>query len=110
MFRRLVIAVLVAASPGLAFAQACLAPEEPYPYDPPADPKLRALVNEQYGEYMEQVEDYLNCMQIETARAHHEARLIMDRWIRYFGDEAGIKIDARSQDQTTAPEDVAPKD
>lgn len=81
------------AVPGLAFGQSCLPPEEPYPYEPPDDPKLRDLVNQQYAEYMEQVEDYLNCLQLEYRRAFEEAKLKSQQWRQYFGDDAAITSD-----------------
>ena len=100
MIRTAVSAVLAAGlvamtAPSSASAQVgCLPPEEPYPYEPPADdPELRALIDEQYQAYIVGTEAYLNCLNDEATRTRAEFQTIMDRYLRYFGDEAGIEIE-----------------
>ena len=87
-------AALLAAAPLGATAQiACLPPEEPYPYEPPRDePELRALINEQYEAYVLDVEAYLICLRGESDRASREAREVIARWVRHFGDEAALRL------------------
>lgn len=82
-------------SPALAFGQVgCLPPEEPFPYEPPNDdPELRALINEQYQDYVREVEAYLNCLNREGARAREEAQAVIERWVRYYGDAAALRFE-----------------
>lgn len=77
-----------------AFAQGCLPPEQPYPFEPPTDdPELRAIVRDQYRAYIDDSEDYMNCLQTEFGRAHQETRQVLDRWILYFGNEPTMSYD-----------------
>ena len=94
MIRSLVLSVLLAGAPAWVGAQvACLPPEEPYPYEPPAnDPELRAIINEQYQAYVLEVEDYINCLRDEADQASVQAREVIERWVRYFGDEAVVRF------------------
>ncbi len=87
-------AALLAAAPLGAAAQiACLPPEEPYPYEPPCDdPELRAIIAEQYEAYVPEVEAYLNCLCGESDRASREAREVIARWVRHFGEEAALRL------------------
>ncbi len=90
--RLLVAAGVILLEAGMAFGQACLPPAEPYPYAPPTnDPELRAFINDEYAAYMEGIEDYMQCLDDESRRAQDEARVIFNRWIGYFGDEAVIR-------------------
>ncbi|WP_299655233.1 hypothetical protein [uncultured Jannaschia sp.] len=83
-------------APTLAAAQVgCLPPEAPFAYAPPEDdPELRALIDEQYQDYIDGTEDYLNCLNDEAVRARTEFRAIFDRYVRYFGDGAGVQFEA----------------
>ena len=95
MIRALALAALLAATVPLAAAAqvACLPPEEPYPYAPPQDdPELRAIIGEEYETYVLDVEAYLNCLREETDRASREARAVIERWVRHFGDEAALRF------------------
>ena len=65
----------------------------PYPYEPPRDePELCALIAEQYEAYVLDVEAYLNCLHGESDRASREAREVIARWVRHFGDEAALRL------------------
>ena len=96
MIRTAILAAAMGAS-GLAPALAqvgCLPPEEPFAYAPPADdPELRALIDEQYQDYIVGAETYLNCLNDEATRVRQEFQTIMDRYLRHFGDEAGLKFE-----------------
>ncbi len=84
---------MVTAPLGAAAQVGCLPPEEPYPYEPPRDdPELREIIAEQYEAYVLEAEAYLNCLHGETDRAGAEAREVIDRWVRYFGDEAALRL------------------
>ena len=81
-------------TPAMAAAQVgCLPPEEPFAYEPPDDPELRALIDEQYQDYINGTESYLNCLNYEAARARAEFQTILNRYLQYFGDEAGVEFD-----------------
>ena len=83
---------------------ACLPPEEPYPYEPSdLDDELRQIVNEQYETYVRKIEDYINCLETERAEAMRSAQKVVQNWVRYFGDEAALRYDAR-------PDEVSPPD
>ena len=87
-------AALLAAAPLGATAQiACLPPEEPYPYEPLRDDsELRAIIAEQYEAYVYEAEAYLNCLRGESDRASREAREVIARWVRHFGEEAALRL------------------
>ena len=73
----------------------CLPPEEPFAYEPPKDdPELRALIDEQYQDYITGSESYLNCLNDEAVRARAAYDEVFERYIRYFGVEAGVEFDA----------------
>ncbi|WOI58074.1 hypothetical protein [Palleronia sp. LCG004] len=95
MIRAATFLVMLAA-PTFAIAQVgCMPPEEPFAYEPPADdPELRALIDEQYQDYIRGTEDYLNCLNAEATRARAEYQAIFDRYLRYFGENAGLKSNA----------------
>ncbi|MBM9595100.1 hypothetical protein [Roseitranquillus sediminis] len=94
MIRDLALAAglaLVSASAGAQIA--CLPPEEPYPYEPPRDdPELRAIINEQYETYVLEVEDYINCLRDEADLASIQAREVVERWVRWFGEDAAVRL------------------
>ena len=89
---RIFVLVIALIAPALAVGQSCIAPDEPYPYEPPDDPELRNIVNQQYAQYMEQAQDYLNCLQHEYQRAFNEAKQMSRQWLRYFEADAAITI------------------
>ncbi len=95
MIRAAILAATMAA-PISALAQAgCLPPEEPFAYEPPKDdPELSGLIDEQYQDYINGTEAYLNCLNDETTRVRAEFGAVMDRYLRYFGDEAGVELGA----------------
>ena len=95
MIRAAVLVALILA-PTLAAAQVgCLPPEEPFPYAPPKDdPELRALIDEQYQDYITGSESYLNCLNDEAVRARAAYYEVFERYVRYFGVEAGVEFDA----------------
>ena len=88
-------AMALAFAPAAVDAQvACLPPEEPYPYDPSSlDPELRAIVNAQYETYVREIEDYINCLEDERGHAMRSAQEIVQRWIRYFGEDAVVRYE-----------------
>ena len=99
MIRAAVLVALTVApilAPAPAAAQVgCLPPEEPFPYAPPKDdPELRALIDEQYQDYITGSESYLNCLNDEAVRARAAYDEVFERYIRYFGVEAGVEFDA----------------
>ncbi len=83
-------------APTLAAAQVgCLPPEKPFAYAPPeGDPELRDLIDQQYQDYIDGTEDYLNCLNDEAMRARTEFQVIFNRYVEYFGDGAGIAFEA----------------
>ena len=96
MIRTAILAAATAAMGVSVSAQiGCLPPEEPFAYEPPADdPELRALIDEQYQDYILSTESYLNCLNAETVRARAVFETVMERYLRYFGDEAGVELRA----------------
>ena len=61
---------------------------------PKDDPELRALIDEQYQDYITGTESYLNCLNDEAVRARAAYYEVFERYIRYFGVEAGVEFDA----------------
>jgi hypothetical protein len=109
-FRLSVLAVLLALAPAAAGAQvACLPPEEPYPYEPSdLDPELRAIVNEQYEDYVRNIEVYINCLEAERVEAMQTAQEVVQRWVRYFGDDAALHYEVAPDDMPPPPTPVQP--
>ncbi len=93
---RTAIVLAMMAVPTWAPAQVgCLPPEEPFAYEPPTnDPELRALIDEQYQDYIRGTESYLNCLNAESTRVRSEFQQILNRYIQYFGEGAALKSDA----------------
>ena len=91
----LLLVVVTVTAPTLAGAQVgCLPPEEPFAYAPPEDdPELRALIDEQYQDYIDGTEDYLNCLNDEAARARAAFQVIFNRYVEHFGDRAGVAFE-----------------
>ena len=96
MIRAAAIRLALATAPTWAYGQVgCLPPEEPFAYEPPEDdPELRALIDEQYQDYIQGTKSYLNCLNEEATRVRAEFKKILDRYIQYFGAEAGVEYDA----------------
>ena len=92
---RAAVLLALAMAPTLAAAQVgCLPPEEPFAYAPPKDdPELRALIDEQYQDYITDTERYLNCLNDEAVRARAAYYAVFERYIQYFGVEAGVTFD-----------------
>ncbi|WP_299844579.1 hypothetical protein [uncultured Jannaschia sp.] len=82
-------------APTLATAQVgCLPPEKPFAYAPPEnDPELRDLIDQQYQDYIDGTEDYLNCLNDEAMRARTEFQTVFNRYVEYFGDGAGVAFE-----------------
>ncbi len=82
-------------APTLVAAQVgCLPPEEPFAYAPPEDdPELRDLIDQQYQDYIEGTEDYLNCLNDEAMRARTEFQTVFNRYVEYFGDGGGVAFE-----------------
>ena len=95
MIRTAAICLALAVAPTLTFSQVgCLPPEKPFAYEPPKDdPKLRALIDEQYQDYIRGTETYLNCLNHEATRVRAEFQDIFSRYLRYYGAEAGVEYD-----------------
>lgn len=95
--RLIALAVTLALAPAVAAAQvACIPPEEPYPYEPSElDDELRGIVNEQYEDYVRKIEVYINCLEAERVEAMQAAQQVVQRWVRYFGDDAVLRYDVK---------------
>ncbi len=89
------VAVMLALATAKASAQvACIPPEEPYPYEPTdLNPELRQIVNEQYEDYVRKIEVFINCLEAERVAAMQSAQEVVQRWVRYFGDDAALHYD-----------------
>ena len=92
---RAAILLAVMTAPTLVLAQVgCLPPEEPFAYEPPKDdPELRALIDEQYQDYIDGAESYMNCLNDEATRVRTEFDQILMQYVQFFGIEAGVEFD-----------------
>ncbi len=90
--RLLSLVIMLALAPAAASAQvACIPLGEPYPYEPSdLGAELRQIVNEQYEDYVSGIEDYINCLETERVDAMQTADQVVQRWVRYFGDNAAL--------------------
>lgn len=70
----------------------CLAPLEPYAFEPPRDdPGLYEMVRQDYQTYLTDLEAYLRCLEDERRRAVENGNAVLRRYIEYFGDDATIR-------------------
>lgn len=73
----------------------CLPPSAPFAYAPPKDdPELVRLIDEEYQTYIRDTEAYLNCLNGESMRARDEYQDVLQRYVQFFGIEAGVMYDA----------------
>ncbi|WP_299654402.1 hypothetical protein [uncultured Jannaschia sp.] len=94
MIRAAILMAVMMTTPTVAAAQVgCLPPEEPYA-PPEDDPELRALIGEQYQDYIDGTEDYLNCLNDEAMRARTEFQTVFNRYVEYFSDGSGVAFEA----------------
>ena len=96
MIHAAILLLLLMTAPTMAAAQVgCLPPEEPFAYAPPEDdPELRALIDEQYQDYIDGTETYLKCLDDEAVRARAEFQTVFNRYVEYFGDGGGVAFEA----------------
>ena len=104
------LAMTLALAPAAAGAQvACIPPEEPYPDEPSdLDAELRQIVNEQYEDYVRKIEDYINCLDAERVEAMQTAQQVVQRWVRYFGDDAALHYEVEPDDMPSPPTPAPP--
>ncbi|WP_254682217.1 hypothetical protein [Phaeobacter inhibens] len=95
-----IAAIIITALPSFAHEQpyegdillgSCLPPEDPYPFEPPEDPELRAMINEEYQQYIRDAEDYINCLRQEHGLAIRKTNEILNRYVELFGREAALR-------------------
>jgi hypothetical protein len=98
---RAALFALLTASASMAqeFCDRPIPPEDLVP--PRDDPEFRDFLNSEYEDYLGAAESYINCLGREHQSTFEEMRVILDRWTRYFGDDARIGLATRPTD---APE------
>lgn len=75
----------------------CLTPVETYPYKlDRSDPFYQAAL-EDHQRYLEELEDYVNCLDHERASAWAELRASFDLFMKNFGRDAVLKYAAKRE-------------
>lgn len=93
--------VMGSASMAQEFCDRPIPPEDLVP--PRDDPEFRDFLNSEYEEYLGAAEEYINCLGREHQSTFEEMRGILERWTRYFGDDAKMRT-------TTCPPNTAETD
>jgi len=70
---------------------ACLQPIEAYPYKLTKDDPLYQTARDDYQRYLEELEDYVNCLDRERSEALRELRASFDLFVENFGRDAVLK-------------------
>ena len=87
---------MASASIAQEFCDRPIPPEDLVP--PRNDPEFRDFLNSEYEDYLGAAESYINCLGREHQSTFEEMRLILDRWTRYFGDDARMRLSMRPTD------------
>lgn len=80
------------ATSGLA-QEFCDRPVPPEDLAPPTnDAEFRAFLGGEYDDYLRAAEAYINCLGREHQSIFEEMRAVLDRWRRYFGEDAKMRL------------------
>lgn len=66
-------------------------PEDPYMFDPPDDPELRQMINEDFQTFIRAAENYMNCLQAEQRRTFNKTNAILKLYLKHFGGDAALQ-------------------
>lgn len=69
----------------------CLQPIETYPYKLSKDDPLYQTARDDHQRYLEELEDYVNCLDRERSEALHELRASFNLFMENFGRDAVLK-------------------
>ncbi|MDF1804138.1 hypothetical protein [Thalassovita sp.] len=76
--------------PGPSFAETCLAPPRPFlPSDSQAARDYVDLIRGDFEDYVQDIQSYFRCLEMERARAFKEAREVSEdygRFLQLVGD------------------------
>ncbi len=70
---------------------ACYTPAETYPYKLERSDPLYQTAREDHQRYLEEMEDYVNCLDRERSEALNELRTSFDSFLKNFGRDAVLK-------------------
>ena len=71
--------------PGIANAQTCFAPERPFvPTDPRNIREYDDLIRSDFELYIQDIQAYFRCLEVERARAFEEAREVSEDYGRFL--------------------------
>ena len=86
------LALLLSAALAQEVCDRPIPPEDLVPPSARSDPEFRAFLNSEYQDYLAAAEAYINCLGREHQSIFQEMRGVLERWRRYFGDEARLRI------------------
>lgn len=72
----------------------CLTPAETYPYKLSKSDPLYDTAREDHQRYLEEMEDYVNCLDRERGAALDELRTSFDLFLKNFGRDAVLQYGA----------------
>jgi len=76
--------------PGAGFADSCLAPTRPFvPSDSQSMRDYRDIIQQDFEDYIQDIQSYFRCLDSERARAFEEAREVSEdygRFLQLVGD------------------------
>lgn len=75
----------------------CLTPVETYPYKLPKSDPLYETALADHQRYLEELEDYVNCLDRERSSALAELRASFDQFMSNFGKDAVLKYAAEHE-------------
>lgn len=72
----------------------CFPPDEPFPYKLSRSDPLYDTARDEHQRYLEQMEDYVNCLDRERGVALGELRTSFNQFKNYFGKDAVLRYAA----------------
>lgn len=75
----------------------CLTPVETYPYQLPKSDPLYETARKDHQRYLEEMEDYVNCLDRERGTALAELRASFNLFLKNFGRDAAFKYAAERE-------------
>jgi len=75
----------------------CYAPAEPFGYKLEKSDPLYDTARDEHQRYLEELEDYINCLDLERSGALNELRSSFDLFLDNFGEDAVLRYAAEKK-------------
>ena len=88
------VTVLIPVALAQGYQDSCLPPTDPYPYKLEKSDPLYEVAREEHQIHLEDMEDYVNCLDRERGAALAELRSSFDLFLANFGKDAVLSYGA----------------